>query len=588
MSAKGEHSNLDRAAAALSALVPFGFALARTPLGSSWEGDLALLRGLALLGAPGAGGVSTLLVQLASLVPLGSLAFRAALVSAFALSLAGLLVHALAKRLLLANLRTERLAPILAALASLSTTLSDVLQAEATIVGGAGTSLALGAVVLLLLARASDDLRVQLLLGAALGASFVENAAVGAVLLLAVAVHGLLSAPRPSRKSVGALAAGLLTTSLVLLLPTLLRAFANDASGARDSLAGQVLFLESQRLASTPSLFEINQLSLPFALAGLAFGLLRPRLRAFAGAMAAVVLVDALLPWLFGNGLVPLSTLAMAALFAFAALGMQTAIAWLLSTASQASAAAAILLVMLDVSLVAVMAETRLFSPPSRSAEGVESVTVEALQSLPPRAILFVRSQPMTWRLWTARLEEGARPDVTFVPTSHSAQARLASRLLDEEAAFMGYVRDLAMDGRPKELSLTTLADTRPLLLDLDPTWGERLIAHLVAEGLWLRFAPQPLGRSDRERAFANAQPSFERVKQSAMQEEELDPATASILATQLRNQAASAGALGDHAAALELLRELSGLAPNDPLVAELGQWVAAPKGNFRLEGRLP
>jgi len=215
-------------------------------------------------------------------------------------------------------------------------------------------------------------------------------------------------------------------------------------------------------------------------------------------------------------------------------------------------------------------------------------VTVEALQSLPPRAVLFVRSQPMAWRLWTARLEEGARPDVILVPTLGAAQARIASRLLDEEAAFMGYVRDLAMDGRPKELSLTTLADARPVLLDLDPSWSERLVTHLVAEGLWLRFAPQPLGRSDRERAFANARPAFERIRQAVMHEEGIDPATAAILAAQLRSQAASAGLLGDHAAALELLRELTSLAPDDPLVAELGQWVAAPKGKLRLEGRLP
>jgi len=588
MSAKHEPSNLDRAAAALSALVPFGFALARTPLGATWEGDLALLRGLALVGMPGAGGVSTLLVQLASLFPLGSLPFRAALVSAFALGLAGLVVFALARKLLLANLRTERLAPILAALASLATTLSEPLQAEAAIVGGATIALALGATTLLLLPRASgEDVRVQLLLGAALAASFVENAAVGAVLLLAVGAHGLASKPRPSRRSLVRIAAGLLTTGLVLALPTLVRAFAKDGSGARDLLAGRLLFLESQRLESSPAFVEIGALSLAVALAGLALGLLRPRLRAFTVALGGIVLVDALLPSLLGHGLAPLSALALAALFALAALGLQTAAASLLASPSQATAAAAILLVMLNVSLVAMTAETRLLSAPSRSAEGVESVTSEALQKLPPRAVLLVRSEPMARRLLSARLEEGARPDVTIVPTTRLSTAGFASKLLDEEAAFMGFVRDLAMDGRPKEHSLTTLADARPLLLELDPTWDDRLVSHLVAAGPWLRFAPQPLGRSDRERAFASARPAFERALQAATREDEkVDPATTAILAVLLRGHAASAGLLGDRDAALELLRDLQSLAPDDPLVAELGQWVASPKSSFRLEGR--
>ena len=583
MSAKGEPSVLNRAAAALSALVPFAMALVHLPSGATWEGDVALLRGLAVSPMPGAGGVTTLLLQLAFLLPVGSLAFRAALLSAAALGLAGFFVYALAGRLLLANLRTPRLAPILAATASLSATLAGLLQTEATLAGGASVALALGAMALWLLARAPGaDTRTYFVVGAALGLCLVENVALGGVLLLAYGAHAALSTPRPSAKGLAVFAMG---TACAVLLPTVAPLFANDESGARGFLAGKWLFLESQRLLPSPQLLDAGVLAWAFGLGGLLFGVAQPQIRPFAAALVVFVLADALLP----TRPVALSSMALVAVFVLAALGMQTGAAWLLAKPTRANVAAVVLLVMLNVSLVAMAVETRLFAMPSRSQQGLETVTRAALDELPPRAIVLVRSEALARRLWAARLEEGARPDVVIVPTARLADVAFASRLLDEEAAAVGFVRDVAMDGRPKEHSLTTLADARPLLVEFDPRWDERLVGHLVAEGPWLRFAPQPLGRSDRERAFANALPLFERIRLAATKDDgSLDPATAEALTTLLRGHAASAGLLGDRDVARALLRELADLAPNDPLVAELGHWLASPKSAFRLQGRLP
>ena len=76
-------------------VLPVAIALGRTTSAPQWRGDHAAIRDLALGGVGFGGGVSTMLAQLAILVPVGSLTFRTALVSVAAL---GVVAHATSRR----------------------------------------------------------------------------------------------------------------------------------------------------------------------------------------------------------------------------------------------------------------------------------------------------------------------------------------------------------------------------------------------------------------------------------------------------------------------------------------------------------
>lgn len=598
MSDQGENGWIDRVSAALSAVVPLAFAIARLPLTSPWQGDWPLVRGLGLVGTAGSGGVTTLLVQLATLVPLGPRPFRAALVSAIALGASGLVVFALTRRLLLTNVATPRLAPLLATIAALTTTLSPSLQHEGTVPGGATVALLLSASALLVLVRGPlADARTWLLLGAATGATFVESAPLGLALVLALATHGLASRPSLRRDHLLRFAAAWLVTSAILLLPWLVRPLAPRAAYDLGRTLGTIDFVVADSLLSRTSALaswsrEIGPMALLLAGLGVAIGLTRHRLRALVVPLVALALVDAALPLgtrglLAGDSLAPLHAMAMPALAVLAAISVQTGATMTLATRTTAGGVAAVLLVMFDLTLAAMMTEAAGFSTDTRASRGASVWTDEAFSRLPSRTALLVRSRAMAWRLWSARLAEGARPDVLIVPAALLAHGRIAATLLEREPATAGLLRDLSMDGRPGEAALTALADTRPLEVELDPSWDDRLVSHLVADRLWLRFAPQPLGRSDRERAFEDARPRFEQVRAAATEGDALDPATAAILSAQLRAQAASAGVMGDREAALALLDRLTNVSPEDPFVAELLHRLAASKQGVKLDGLL-
>lgn len=606
MSSKDESPWVGHLSLAFAVLLPLGLASSRVDASPVWREDLPLVRGLGLLGTVGEGGVSALLVQLATLLPIGSLPFRAAMVSAFALGACSLAVYELTKKLLSTNLPTPRLAPPLAAMTALLATLSPSLQNEAVVAGGASVAASLGAVSLLLALRThatrlsldaeAHDPKPFLALGATLAACLVENAPLGLGLASALGLSALITEPRPTKSQLLALSGSLAVTTLALLLPSLLRplAFGNAHDLGRslfslDSAVADVSLSRPRALASWAG--ELGLLSLALAALGAALGLARRRLRGPVMALVLLISFDALLPketegLLSGDPLAALHAMALLALAVLMALGVQAGATKLLAQKTQMGAVASVLLVALQLSLVSMAAEAA-FSSPRKPSKGAGAWTTQALERLPSRSALLLRSRAMAFRIMAAELTDGSRPDVLAIPAALLSDARLAKGLLDEEPALAAILRDLSIQGRPSEASLTLLADARPLLVELDPSWDARLVSHLVAERLWLRFLPQPFGRSDREQAFSAAEPRFQAVKEAVTSAGSLDPATSAVLAAQLRSQAASAGVMGDRDAAFALLERLAAFSEDDPFIAELSHRLGKDQGSVRLEGLL-
>jgi hypothetical protein len=156
--------------------------------------------------------------------------------------------------------------------------------------------------------------------------------------------------------------------------------------------------------------------------------------------------------------------------------------------------------------------------------------------------------------------------------------SRLAMGLLSGEPALQQALRDISLEGRPGEEALTILADARPVLVELDPGWDKRVVSHLVADHFWLRFAPQPLGASDRKLAFADLRTRFDRVLAASTADDRVEPSSVAILRARMADATAEAAMLGDRDETIALLERLAKVSTGDRFVAELTQRLAASK----------
>jgi hypothetical protein len=111
---------------------------------------------------------------------------------------------------------------------------------------------------------------------------------------------------------------------------------------------------------------------------------------------------------------------------------------------------------------------------------------------------VLVSAPHLTWRLLAASLVEGRRPDVLLLTKSILHRGDAASRLMAREPSAEPLVRLFAIEGRTDEFSLNEIADARPLVVEPDLSWSDPEYAHLSIDGAWLRFQPEPLGKSDK------------------------------------------------------------------------------------------
>jgi hypothetical protein len=277
--------------------------------------------------------------------------------------------------------------------------------------------------------------------------------------------------------------------------------------------------------------------------------------------------------------LAPLHLVTTGALAVGAAVAVQAVATALLAWHLPMAKGASILLVMTDLTLAVASAEEASFAIDRRASHRAEAFTDEALESLPTAAALLVRSRQAAWRLWAAQLAHGSRPDVIVIPSPGTGDTRLALRLLRTEPALQKALQDISLEGRPGEEALTILADARPVLTELDPGWDRRVYSHFVPERLWLRFAPEPRGPSDRKAAFSDTH--FDRVAATNAQSPlalELDADTASILRARLADAAVLAALLGDREEAKSLASRIGAVPGGELFAAELMQRLLATK----------
>jgi hypothetical protein len=206
---------------------------------------------------------------------------------------------------------------------------------------------------------------------------------------------------------------------------------------------------------------------------------------------------------------------------------------------------------------------------------GAEVWAEEALGKLPPGSLALVRSEPLAYRLMSARVLSGTRPDVVVVPAALLSRGSVARHLLELEPELSPLLRQLAVNGFPDEYSLCRLSDARPLFVELDPNWDLRLLEHLRPESMWLGFSPHALGSSDRRAGFERSRSALRRVLAASARGGSVDEHTREVLSGQAGQQALTLAALGDRDNAATVLRVMRRLEPDSSLAAELSDRLA-------------
>jgi hypothetical protein len=580
-------------------VVPFLVALVHLASASVWRDDLPLLRGLAWVGSGRSGGLGAMLVQASFFVPLGSVHFRAGLCFAAVLAASSFVIFRVTRVVLERAAHTPRLSVALAAISALMATLCATGQREGTVAGGGCLALLVSMLIVLVapaqsLMKPAPALAAGLLFGALAG----ESAAVALPLFAGVCLALLLARERPARGAMTWALGGALASMAFVSAPLYLRPLSHNPFLDLGHAAGAFGFTPFEapapRLGGVTALGDdVGRMALLLALAGGLIGVARPRLRAVTAPLVAVVVLDVVASLREGSlfsseQLAPLHLVALSFLSVGIALAVQLLAVTLLNLGLVFARETTLLLVMGDLALMAASAEDASFSADRSVARGAEAFTDEAVERLSPSALLLLRSRPAAHRFWCARAADGLRPDLLIAPVPILGDTRLALGLLRAEPAFHQSLRDASLEGRPGEEALTMLADARPVLVELDPRWDRRIMSHLAPDHLWLRFAPEPLGTSDRKTVFADLRLRFDRVLAASSVDERTDLSTTAMLRARLTDGAALAAALGDRAEAILLLEQLGKVSSGDRFVAELTQRLAATKsGAIDLTGLL-
>jgi hypothetical protein len=387
----------------------------------------------------------------------------------------------------------------------------------------------------------------------------------------------------------------LVSTAVVfalLITPNFVRPLAPrnwaDVGQALSAVSLQTLDVQATRKAALAAwVSEVGVVALALAAVGLLTGIWRESRRAWMNALVGLVVVDLAYPLqaaptLSAEPLTALRALAVGALSVAAAIGVSEVVMFLRSLQVPMARTASILTVMFHITVVAVACEEAAFAADRSTHFAAEEWTDEALESLPRGAAVLVHSAPLTWRLWSAQMLAGQRPDVIVIPAPLLKHGHVTNNLVPSAPAVAQILSDYALSGQASEYGLSLLADARPLMVELDERWNPQTVNHLTIEGPWLRFAPQVFGKSDRKIGVHSL---AGRVAAHVEADGVVDAPTAAVVSRTLKEHSAMLSLLGLGELAETLIDDIEELAPDDPFVTSARLRLAHAKRKRELTG---
>jgi hypothetical protein len=213
-----------------------------------------------------------------------------------------------------------------------------------------------------------------------------------------------------------------------------------------------------------------------------------------------------------------------------------------------------------------------------RARGGAAAWDEAAWGTVPFGAIALLDDPRALERALASRATGAMRADIALVPF-RSLSEPMATREIQHEPKLQAFARDMALAGAPEELSLSSLAVSRPVILNFDPKWDKPLARHLVPAGFFSRFETEPRGSSDRRHALDAEAPQRLRFERSVTQPP--DPELCAAAAGLLRARAIVFAAAGEREIVARGLDELRPFAPSDSVASELARRVVTAKGGI-------
>ncbi len=531
--------------------LPFYLALFRLEGAPRWESDVHTVRALGVVQVGAEGVLSGALGGLFSLLPIGGKLFRLELASALLSGVTTTLLFAWARG---PRRHTSPLRLLLALCAALTASLSTDWRLASTTSGSPLLAIAIA----LFAQRAPLSSSIGWLLqGTLLGACLVESHAVGLAGLLAAVTRAACRDELPTLRQVGILVLAAGIAGVVCLVPSTLERLAPTGGMS----LGFALGLPNAAPPETPlPLFsELGWYSLVLALLGIVATGFRPSERP--ATAVACVWVALAIPFNEPS----LRLLALAGAAVMGASGAHFTVGWLADRRLPFANLGLRLVFVLHIGVLLLGAERARQELDRRSVSATRQWTHEAFERLPAGSLLLAQDAAVAWRFWAEQASGGLRPDVLVVPRPLLAHGGLAAQLLSREPQLGPLIRDVAIQGAAGEFALSQLADARPLMVELNPSWDRRLVAHLTPQNLWLRFAPHALGSSDRDRGVDSAERSIRRVLRYAQPLHGTDWTTLGHLRSEIFDQGSAVALTGDKGVGERLLDHLRQVAPSTP-----------------------
>jgi hypothetical protein len=126
-----------------------------------------------------------------------------------------------------------------------------------------------------------------------------------------------------------------------------------------------------------------------------------------------------------------------------------------------------------------------------RQAYGAERATDLGLGAVPPGALLATSNYQTGFRVWAARLLEGARPDVDHVHRSYLGQPGYVANLGRRAPGLAGLLAGLRWPGDLGAARLGSEAARRPVLVEFDDaTFDDALLGRTVPAGPFQAVLP--------------------------------------------------------------------------------------------------
>jgi len=169
-------------------------------------------------------------------------------------------------------------------------------------------------------------------------------------------------------------------------------------------------------------------------------------------------------------------------------------------------------------------------------------------RDLPPRSVVLVHQAQTLFRYWGGESQELLRPDVTVVPMPLLPYPGMVNHLVAQDPELADLLRGYLLEGALRQPDLQSLAARRPLLVELDTRVPPELYETMVPRQLYFQVLSSGASRGDEREGRQGLERIWTRI--DALVRRPLDPETQAQMLWRHYAEALYFAGFGDRAAA--------------------------------------